>query len=303
MPPTPARTDRRRSRRAAAALALLLLAGAGCGRPRPATPGDRADQPAPQLLRSADLRLPLDAYLATPAEVSELTRGRLALLRRCMARYGFDYPRATPPAQAAPRSRNERRYGLTDPAAAAARGYRLDDRGATGSAARPAPPALPPAAEAVLTGSAGRTAAGRPIPADGCAGEASRGLSAGAPPDADSGLPQRLSADSFAHSTGDPRVQAATRQWAGCMKTAGLDYANPFDPLGDRRFRGPLTRAETTTAQADVVCKRQANLVGVWFTVESAYQHTLIDTNATALEPAGRALRAQLAAARRALSS
>jgi hypothetical protein len=301
MPPTPVRTDRRRARRAAA-VALLLLAGAGCGRPASTTAGDRADQPVPRLLRSADLRLPLDAYLATPAEVSELTRGHLALLRRCMARYGFDYPRTAPPAQAAPRTRNERRYGLTDPTAAAVRGYRLVDRDAAGSAARPAPPALPPGGEAVLTGSPGRTVAGRPVPPDGCAGEASRGLSAGVPPDADSGLPQRLSADSFAHSRGDPRVQAVTRQWAGCMKAAGLDYADPFGPLGDRRFRGPLTRAETTAAQADVACKRQTNLVGVWFTVESTYQHTLIDTNATALEPAGRALRAQLTAAREALS-
>jgi hypothetical protein len=298
------RAARHRSWRAAA-LAALILASSGCGRPGPPFPANRVAPPAPPLLRGAGLRLPLDAYLASPAEVSQLTRGRLALLRRCMGRYGFDYPPPAPPAGPTPRSRNERRYGLTDPAAAAVRGYRLDNRDPTGSTtrpAKPAPAAFPPGGLAVLTGAAGRTVAGKPVPPDGCAGEASRELSAHAPPGADTGLPQRLSAESFAQSRNDPEVQAATRQWANCMKTKGLDYASPFDPPGDPRFRGPLSRAETTTATTDVACKRRTNLVGIWFTAESTYQRTLIDNNPAAVEAAAAAVRAQLAAARKALS-
>jgi hypothetical protein len=295
-------TSRHRIRRAAAALAPLLLIAAGCARPGPPA-GPPAERPAPQLLRSADLVLPLDAYLASPAEVSDLTRGYGELLRRCMTRYGFDLPPADHPVSAGPRARNERRYGLADPAGAAARGYRLDDRDtvAAAPANRHRAP-LPPAAQAALTGTARATAAGQPIPAGGCAGEAVRALSADAPPAADTSLAQRLSAESFARSQRDTRVQAPTRQWAACMKAAGLDYAGPFDPVRDPRFRGPLSPAEIATAEADVACKRETNLVGIWFSIESACQHTLIDGNATALGPAAAALHAQLAAARAALS-
>jgi hypothetical protein len=59
-----------------------------------------------------------------------------------------------------------------------------------------------------------------------------------------------------------------------------------------------LTPAEIATAKADVACKQQTNLVGIWFTVESAHQRTLIIQNTTALNLAAEAIHTELAAAR-----
>jgi hypothetical protein len=281
---------------------VLLLAAAGCARPAGApTPGPAAAAPIPHLLRTADLRLPLDAYLASVAEVAELGSGYRALLRRCMAGYGFDFPPADPPAGPSvgpsvggPRTRNERRYGLTDPAAAS-HGYRLAN-GA--SPARPDLPALPAAALAALNGAPGRLVAGRAVLPDGCAGQAGKELAAQVPPGADLGLPDRLARESFERSRQDPRVAAATRRWATCMRGRGYSYATPSEAAADPRFRGPLSRAETATAAADVDCKRQTNLVGIWFTVESADQRTLIAANQPALTLAATALKAELLVAR-----
>jgi hypothetical protein len=265
---------------AAAALAVLTA----CGTTEPPAP--------PQLLDAAGLALPLDAYQLSTAGVGELTRGYGALLRRCLARYGATLPAGSPTAGAGPRTRNERRYGLTEERAAAARGY------------RPAVPpahsrrtAVPPLTEAILAGRAGAVA-GKPVPPGGCAGEARRALTAKAPPGADTGLAERLSADSFVRSRNAQQVRAATAEWARCMAAAGFHYRDPFEPAADARFRGPLAGAEIATATADVACKRATNLVGIWFSVESTYQDASIAANADALTLAARALAAQLATAR-----
>lgn len=60
------------------------------------------------------------------------------------------------------------------------------------------------------------------------------------------------------------------------MTAKGYDYRTPLDPPHDPRFAGGLPAAEIATATADVACKKQANVVGVWFAVESAYQKRLV---------------------------
>lgn len=42
--------------------------------------------------------------------------------------------------------------------------------------------------------------------------------------------------------------------------------------------------AEIAQAETDVACKNQTNLVGVWFAVESGYQHIAIARNAERLD-------------------
>lgn len=281
------------------ALALaLLLATAACARPAATptpAPAPAAGGPVPVLLHGADLRLPLDAYLASVTEVAELGSGYRALVHRCMTGYGFDFPPAHLPASTGPLTRNERRYGLTDPAAAATLGYRLANGGGP---ARPGLPALPAAGLDALNGAQGHLVAGRALPADGCAGQARRELTARVPQGADLTLPDRLARDSFERSRQDPRVAAAIQRWAACMREQGYRYATPFEAAADRRFRGPLSGAETATATADVACKARTNLVGIWFSAESGYQRALIDGNGPALALALAGLRAQLAVAR-----
>jgi len=279
-------------------VALIATAAAaltaGCSAPAREQPEE-----APVLLRSTGLRLPLDAYLLSPGETTEVTEAHRVLVRRCMARFGFDYPPVTDGGTGGGlTSWTERRYGITDPKEAAARGYRL--RTPAGSA----PPADPgPRERIALTGEGGSRVESDGVPEGGCAGEAGRRLRAGGPEDADRTLAQALSAESYERSLRDKGVRAATEQWSRCMRASGLDYAGPLDPPEDPRFQGTVPSAvERTTAKADVSCKKRTNLVGVWFTAEAAVQRSLIIRNRDALAQVAAMNRTELTTARAVLS-
>jgi hypothetical protein len=290
---------RRGFRSAAVALAV---ATAGCAGPGGAAGQDAgAPDRVPTLLRSADLRLPLDDYLPSVADADRLARAGRALLRQCMHEFGFDYVTPELGPWAGPRTWTERRYGLTDPAQAR-HGYWPESRAAAarGAAVRLARrrAAAPTEAEgAALTGRGARVLNGKPVPPGGCAGEAQRRLTAHDPPGADQYLAQRLTSDSFFGSQRDARVRRATQQWVSCMKAAGYDYAGPLDPPKDRRFQRAVTPLEISTAGADVACKKWTNLVGVWFTVESTQQRSLVEANRAGLDRARTAVQAELAVA------
>ena len=286
---------------AVAATATLLASG--CARPGPAPAGGRdpgvgpvppagAGQPG-VLLRTADLRLPLDTYLLSIAESARLARASRILLRQCVAGFGLDY--ATPdPAAVGPRTWNERRYGLTDPDQAA-RGYWPRDRTVP---PRPRHAAVTAAVTAVVTGTGSPTVHGRPVPSGGCTAQAYRQLTANDPPGADRYLAQRLSSDSFFASRQDQPVRAATSAWSACLRAAGHPYPTPLDPPQDSRFQGPVaTPLEIATATADVTCKRRTNLVGAWYADETGRQRALIAANLPALQRARAAFDAELAVA------
>jgi hypothetical protein len=80
----------------------------------------------------------------------------------------------------------------------------------------------------------------------------------------------------------DPLIGAADRAWSRCMARHYYHYATPGQVEG-RRWPSPPTRAEIRTAEADVACKTQANLLNTWLTVEAAYQQALIAQNLAAL--------------------
>jgi hypothetical protein len=276
------------------ALAAVVAGCAGPGTPTPAAgPAGSAADRVPELLRTADLRLPLDDYQPSLAETGRLARAHRALLRQCMREFGFADAAPDPATAPGPRTWNERRYGLTDPAQAA-HGYWPDSRVAT---ARPRSPSLSAAEGAVLTGSGAGTVAGRAVPAGGCAAEAQRRLTARDPVGADRSLAQRLGSTSFFGSQQAPQVRAVTERWAGCMRAAGHPYAGPLDPPKDARFAGPAGPAEVATARTDVGCKQRTNLVGVWFAVEAAQQRSLIAANGPALALARAAFHAELSLA------
>ena len=271
-------------------LAVVLLAS--CSRAAAQQPG----MEQPLVDTAGTIRLPLDRYVASAADVAEMGRGYRALLHRCMASFGYDFPPAGLVGPAGPSDRNESRYGLTDAVAAATRGYRP-----AGNRAVPKLPDLPAPAQAALNGDAA-TVGGHPVPAGGCGGQASRGISGAVPAGADPTLGDQLASESFARSRADARVTAAISRWSACMGAAGHPYRSPTDPPRDPAFRGPLTAAEKATATADVRCKEQTGLVAAWAAVEAEYQRALIASNAGALDRAARAVHAEVAAARAALN-
>lgn len=299
---TSSRAVGRRSRRLVTTIVALVVAlvvglGCGCSASRGAEPADRT---APVLLRSAGLELPLDPYLLTPGQVDELSRAHRALVERCMAGLGFDAATAAsqdPKGPAGLRSLNERRYGLTDADQAADLGYHLGDRDPAARTPKETGGYGPAEADA-LTGEGADTVDGHPVPEGGCTGEAQRELRADGPGRIDRSLAQRLSTQSYGRSRRDSRVRDVVREWSACMAERGFDYADPFEPMGEPRFQRALSAAEVSTAKADVSCKRETNLVGVWFTVESSYQRRLVKEHRDALQRLRQAAQNELAVAR-----
>lgn len=266
----------------AAAGAAVLALGAGCAGGPPAEP--RAAD-VPRLLEIADRPLPLDEYRLSPVQHLTVTNAYRVLMGRCVTGFGFDRPPGTDVGPLiGPRTWTERRYGLSDPAIAAVDGYGLAERDPArhpidraGIRAR-----LSPAVLAVISGTGPRQANGRAVPHDGCAGQARRTLRM-QPAGLDVLLAQNLAARSFTLSREDPRVRAAIAAWSRCMRAAGLDYASPLDPAADPAFAGGPTPRELRTAGADLACKRETNLIGIWYAVESGYQADLIAAHTGAL--------------------
>jgi len=291
----------RRQRACLAGFIVAALALSGCA--SRVTGSDGAGPaptgPVPVLLDSVHLRLPVQDYQLTDAQATLVSRGRMLLVERCMHRFGVNYTAPqTAPGGYGPRSLTDRRYGITDAALAARYGYRLGDRD---PALQKRPPArsLEPDAQTVLTGEGRSRIHGMAVPDGGCIGEADQHLARLAPPGADPWLGNRLQLESFQVSVRDQRVQDVFRAWSACMRRAGYEYASPRTVAGDPQFVGSRPgQHEIAVARADVRCKASTNVIGIWFTVESAYQSGWIRQHAVAMRSCRDALAAQVRAAR-----
>ncbi|WP_165986716.1 hypothetical protein [Streptomyces sp. YIM 98790] len=229
------------------------------------------------------LVLPLEYYMvAHPDRVATETVYRNAV-EDCMAGFGFRMPAvqrgSAPPSVNA--ANMERRYGISDPEAAARHGYRQP----SAQAERPPSDGLPggEAAALVLDGAPDGDSAehdGVRIPEGGCAGEAERRVGR-----VDDFLASQLSMRSMAESDADPGVRKAQGEWSACMAEKGYAVAHPHEASGLLpRLTDRPTEEEITLALADIGCKESTNLVQRWFRVEVELQNTYIEENFTALE-------------------
>jgi hypothetical protein len=101
------------------------------------------------------MTLPLQQYMQTYQDSVVIERAARSLETECMARFGFTVtfpPAGGDPPPNADDANMPRRYGISDPAAAAKYGYELPPD----LTDHPKPPELTPAAIAVLTGRKGR---------------------------------------------------------------------------------------------------------------------------------------------------
>jgi hypothetical protein len=232
----------------------------------------------PAVGSGADIVLPLDAYLMNEKQQETFSTAVLVLGRDCMKSFGLSWPvngqKAsdwTPP--------NARRYAIVEPQKAKTDGYHLS-AATTEPAAQKAPS---PEAMNVWAGQGERTFAGKPVPAGGCAGEAVRQLTRGAPT-ADPGLPEKLQLQTYARTKADSRVVRAFAAWSACMQAKGFSYPDPYAASADQRWRTPKAGpAEIAVATADVACKSQTRLPGLMLAVETAYQNRAAAQNAAAL--------------------
>jgi hypothetical protein len=279
---------RRRPRTVACAILLGLVAVTGC------SSTERKDEPPGEppigaLLTVDDLatfELPLDGYQPSSkdAGAEAVTQAEHILIDRCLRPFGLQLPPWQ--AETGPGSTHVRRYGITDVDLARTRGYRPP-------ATQPerSQPAAAPAVQSVVTGRGQRSYAGRKVPEGGCVGEARRTLANGGEAGVDLDLPNRLTVQLWEQSKQDSRTRRAFDAWSGCVARAGYDYPDPLAALEDPMFTTPEpTAEEIAIAITDVRCKKEAKVVEVWATVETAYQRTAIEDNAESLERVRRQL-------------
>jgi hypothetical protein len=284
---------------------VVALAGVTALAACSSTPGsaDPRSEPSvgtiPRLITTETLQLPLDQFLQSPENMSKVQAAYRVRLRQCVADFGLDLTLPTPTTRQQP-GPNARRYGVTDPDAVAVYGYRPPP----GTTTRKQASHLPTDVQNVLSGRGQTTINGRPVPSGGCIAKANADLAGGRAPIDDS-LAMRLGAESLARSQADSRVRAVLGRWSACMKRLGFDYSTPANAIADPRFTSgdAASRTEIATATADVTCKQQANLVGVWSAVEAAYQQRSITQNQAALDAIRKAHEDQLRHAAQVLSA
>lgn len=304
----------RHSRAAGTGLILFaaLLAISSCSSQtgatsRPST-SPRAATDYPVVVDSVRLHLPMQDYMATEAQLQTIGAARAVIMDRCLRRFIIrapKFPVQTGANAYGPRSETDRRYGIFDLSIAAKFGYGMGPRDPS-LQPRPAQPNFGPDGQTVLTGEGRSQINGKIVPEGGCLGETDRALDAHKPAGADTGLPQNLSFESFERSQHDPRVVAAFKAWSTCMAGHQYQYRDPLAPPADSRFASTpsagMSKLAINTATTDIGCKRQTNLVGMWFGVESDYQAEQIRAHATAFKAAKDALSARVAIARTTLS-
>ncbi|WP_328953274.1 hypothetical protein [Kitasatospora purpeofusca] len=255
--------------------------------PAPAVPGVPAPAvpDVPVLASTSDRALPVEKYLINPEENARMDRGWARLVSTCMKRFGLDHEPAVRESDRRT-GQTAHRYDPTDPAVAAARGYHGD---ASGDGPTPTPTgSLSPDVRLVLGSGSGAPQApggsragvfrGTPIPPGGCAGEAQEAVTAGGGTFQDAQVAVDVNFGNYQRSTADERVKEVFRKWSSCMKANGFDYETPTAAANDPAWHSPAPSAtELATAAADVRCKRENNVVGVWFAVESAYEEREIE--------------------------
>ncbi|MFJ7271292.1 hypothetical protein ACIQV3_32395 [Streptomyces sp. NPDC099050] len=298
------------------AAVLLALVLAGCSDPD-ASGGSAQGEPklgevavAPA---TASISLPLDAYTDTDAETARMGQVQQRLLSRCMARYGFPYEEVRPSGAAGsagaqgPEGRHRALFGAADAEFAAAHGY-----DATAGKGRPVKPPTAPLSESatlVMHGErpggqqgaeqppdaateeeaaqvdSGIDVGGQKVPAGGCIREAYRKLYAPTKDSVDLLFPFGLASEAHERSKGDSRVAEVLKNWSACMEKSG--YTGLKDPYEVVQKLGleadPGGPKAVTAAKADVACKREVNLVGIWAAVEKAYQLRLVEEQAETL--------------------
>lgn len=290
-------------------LLVIGIASTAC------TPGGESEQEEPAIgnvqvvTDASQIALPLDAYLLATDDYVTVQRAAWQMVSDCVERFGGAYSMSEEAFIASLGiadlgTSNQRRYGLLDPDSASQYGYNLppdqqppatDDK-ASGWNPSDTELLLVRGAESGVSSEMPTDLNGDPLPEDGCQGEATREGSAGMDPPPNLQLPNELSLESHDRSQNDSRVRDAIGEWSQCMSESGYAYESIWD-ANDFEWADPVQAEEIATATADVACKLDTNLAGIWSTVETAYQERMVDDHIEELEAIGEFNRAVAARA------
>ena len=292
-----------------------VLALTGCGSSGSDGSGDTAGSGSvpktasvPKLASTTDKSLPIEAYMYTKEQTDQLNNAVVTLRQDCMRGFGFTYEDQKAQGTFQPKSITQFRYGMTDADDVAVHGYK--PAGSEKKVVKPAPLKLSPAATTALTGTddanvkpgsaeakGGQDINGKKVPAGGCIGEANRKLGASTAQEfGDAPVVVKVNTDSWAKSYNDKRVRDVFAKWSACMKDKGYSYADPMKANDDPQWQKTTTATprEQQVASADVACKQKHNVLGVWYSVDVAYQKQMIEQNAEALDDVKKRIDKQL---------
>lgn len=236
----------------------------------------------PLIVASADpgnTARPLDAYAPSDEAMKVVSRARIVVGDKCMARFGFQPMPGWQPEGATPLL-TWARYGLWDRAAVDERGYQpppVPD-------ANPMPARfIPPEAASVYFGEV-REYDGQEVPAGGCQGEEIETLYGSEEEFAEAHLAVDLDQEALTRAAQDSRVIKLMPAWRDCMKAAGWGYADvmaPFDywstRRGDDKQQPVVSEEEKQSARTDVDCKLSTGLLGTWLASDIAYQQAIVE--------------------------
>ena len=231
------------------------------------------------------LTLPLDDYATSAVDGYAWKVAVQDQWRACMARYGFsDFGPPQISEQSAIAQADSalgRRYGISDLDLAKKFGYHLPTGVPETSYWEPAAGAE----SAVFTGAGaevdGGTYEGKAVPEGGCRGETTRMYPMPRTPEA-----EQVGITVFEETRKNPEVVKAVAQWVSCMKQKGYERSHPLEDLGKLGLSpsAPTVGSEEIAqAVADVSCKGESGLIGVWNAQESAGQEKAIKGNAAKL--------------------
>jgi hypothetical protein len=273
----------------AVAAALLFPGTAGCSAaPEPVGTSaveDLIPVPAPTvsavptIATVQGLTLPTEDFRPTPGQRNIIARATNLKIAECMGEFGFTWASRSKELPAP--NQVDRLYGVSDLGTAQRYGYHLPSSGAASSSRSGS--SLSVSERLVLSGSSDGSGTsggasvsyqGKPVPDGGCAKHGRR-QAMGVDDIDPERLADTITVEMWKKSKSDPRVVAVIADWSQCMKQAGYTYASPLDAGADRPewLRADAAgAAEIETAVADVTCKQRTNLIGTWFTIESAYE-------------------------------
>ncbi|MBO0654809.1 hypothetical protein J1792_19120 [Streptomyces triculaminicus] len=246
------------------------------------------------------LPLPITSYRLSGIEISQINTAKNALVQKCMTRMGFKDFRPTEvrePGSDDLKELDDLRYGSYDAAQVKKYGYRPDflTSGRNKFAAPSVEPKRTPEEWLALTATSqevsdkqrtakaqSRLRSGAVVPEGGCLGESLTKLTGGDPLVAD--LVQQINGDSYRTSLKEPRVKEVFLKWSSCMRVKGYKYTDPMQANDDPKFlTGTASADEIATAEVDVSCKRETNLIPIWRSTEIAIQENMIAKNRDAL--------------------
>lgn len=237
---------------------------------------------------------PLDTYRITMNQYDVIRRAERRLEVECLREFGFDPPGPWQSASSLPGylgGSSAGNYGITRMEEARKYGYKNPPGKIADPQEERAKLGLKDPTEeevAISQGDIQGTYNGVKVPEGGCLGKARRliGLDDFSPfADGPDSLVTRLTREASTRAEEDSRVRKAFSNWSICMADKGYDYPNPWAANDNPKWQESNTASqeEISTAVADVECRREGNLVGIWHATKVAYQEELIERNAEQL--------------------